>query len=312
MMDPNYNWKNFRLGTELQIAGSFIYNALNCFDRMLNLYYEEECFEFLYNASVGIERLQKILLILLKKVEPEELPQFEHSLVTHSHIDLMERINTLIQVRPDDTHVKFLSVLTDFYYNTRYSRYRMESAETASKDRYALIEFIQEELKVTIDNESLMSTPLDKKMKNYISNLIGKISSLYYQAIESEARKYNMYTYELTSGSKAYKVFRRKEYNFERERLLKRELISFLLHLDENDGLIKFIKEIQPLPFDIPNHDDIVKPLIYDRIDHFMMDELEHIYAENPFDKERFMAINILGEGYDFGHVGDVGDQINS
>ena len=39
---------------------------------------------------------------------------------------------------------------------------------------------------------------------------------------------------------------------------------------------------------------------------------MEHIYAENPFDKKRFEAINILGDGYDFGDIGDVGVQINS
>ena len=43
-----------------------------------------------------------------------------------------------------------------------------------------------------------------------------------------------------------------------------------------------------------------------------MIDEMNYIYEENHFDKERFMAINILGEGYDFGDIGDVGDQINS
>lgn len=311
-MKSEYNWKNFRLGTELQIAGAFIYNALNDFDRMRSLFYEEECFEFLYNASVGIERLQKILLILLEKIEPDKQPEFEQSLVTHSHLELMDRINSLIKVKPHGPHVKFLSVLTEFYYYTRYSRYRMVSAYEEGHDRRALINFIQEELDVTINNESIMPTHLDKRIKTFISTLLGKIASLYYEAIENEARKYNMYTYELTSGSKAYKIFKCKEYDFEKERLLKRELLTFLFHLNEGDGIIKFIKEIQPLPFDIPNHDDIVKPLIYDRIDHFMMDELEHIYAENPFDKERFMAINILGEGYDFGHVGDVGDQISS
>ncbi len=182
----------------------------------------------------------------------------------------------------------------------------MESADTESKDRYALKKFIQEELKVTIDNESLMPTPLDKRLKNYISNLIGKISSIYYEAIESVARKYNMYTYELTSGSKAYKIFNYKEYNFEKERLLKRELLNFLFHIDERDGLIKLIREIQPLPFDIPNPDDIVKTLIYDRIDHFMLDEMEYLYGENVFDKERYDAICILGEGYYFGETNEI------
>lgn len=305
-MRPEYNWKNFRLGTELQIAGAYIYNALNVFDKMRSLYYEEECFEFLYNASVGIERLQKILLILLEKVEPDAQPEFEDSLITHNHVHLMDRISALIKIKPNGPHVKFLSVLTEFYSYTRYSRYRMVSAYEEGHDRRAIIKFLQEELNVIIDNESLMPTLLDKRMKNYVFNLIGKIASLYYEAIENEARMHNIFTYELTSGSKAYKIFRCKEYNFEKERLLKRELLNFLFHIDEKDGLIKLIREIQPLPFDIPNPDDIVKTLIYDRIDHFMMDEMEYLYGENVFDKERYDAICILGEGYYFGETNEI------
>lgn len=300
-MRPEYNWKNFRLGTELQIAGSFIYNALDVIHRMRSFYYEEECFEFLYNASVGIERLQKILLILLEKVEPERQPEFEDSLITHNHLHLMERINALIRIKPHGPHVKFLSLLTEFYYHTRYSRFRMVSAFEEGHDRHALIKFIQEELNVIIDNDSLMPTHLDKRMKGFISKLIGKIASLYYEAIENEARKHNMYTYQMASDSKAYKIFRCKEYTFEMEHLLKRELISFLIHLDDKDGLIKLIKQIPPLPFENNNTDDIIKTLVYDRIDRFMIDEMEYIYKENPFDKERYEAINAIGMGYYFG-----------
>ena len=53
---PEYFWKNFRLGTELQVSGSFIYNALYFFDQMECFNNEEEIFEFLYSLSVGIER----------------------------------------------------------------------------------------------------------------------------------------------------------------------------------------------------------------------------------------------------------------
>lgn len=300
-MEQEYNWKNFRLGTELQIAGSFIFNALEAFDKMKSLYYEEECFEFLYNASVGIERLQKILLILLQRVEPEKQLEFEDSLITHSHIHLMDRINALIHVKPHGPHIKFLSVLTEFYKHTRYSRYRLDSAFEEDHDRYALVKFIQEELDVIIDNDSLMPTHLDKRMKSFISILIGKIASLYFEAIENEARKYHMYTYEMASGSKAYKIFRCKEYTFELEHLLKHEFITFLLHLDDKDGLIRFVKEIQPLPFENSTTDDIVKTLVYDRIDRSMIDEMEHIYEERKFDKERFDAINAIGVGYYFG-----------
>lgn len=79
-----YSWKNFELGTELQIAGSFLYNALYSFDRMKHFYFEEECFEFLYQSSVGVERLLKIMLILLEHDEYTDQDSFEKSLITHN------------------------------------------------------------------------------------------------------------------------------------------------------------------------------------------------------------------------------------
>jgi len=66
VFEKEFFWKNIRLGTELQISGSFIYNSLSIFDQMETFYYEEECFEFLYNLSVGIERLMKICIILIE------------------------------------------------------------------------------------------------------------------------------------------------------------------------------------------------------------------------------------------------------
>ena len=302
-MRSEYNWKNFKLGTELQIAGSFIYNAVNVFDRMNSLYYEDECFEFLYNASVGVERLQKILLILLNKVEPVDQGEFEDSLITHNHLHLMDRIYEIIKLKPPGLQVKFLSILTEFYNSTRYSRYRIASAYEEGQDRSSLIRFIEEELKIVIDNDALMPTHLDQRMKIFISNIIGKIASEYYEAIVTEARKYNMYTYELVSGSKAHKIFICKEYTFELEHLLKCEIITYLLHQDKEDGLIRLLKEITPLDFENNSTDDCVKTLVYDAIDRSMIDEMKHIYEDNPFDKDRYEVINSLGKGYYFGDI---------
>ena len=48
---------------------SFIYNGIYSLDNMESFHNVEECFEFLYNISVGIERLQKILVILVEHDE---------------------------------------------------------------------------------------------------------------------------------------------------------------------------------------------------------------------------------------------------
>lgn len=40
-MNIDFVWKNFSLGKELDIAGSFIYNGLKALDSMETFYYED-------------------------------------------------------------------------------------------------------------------------------------------------------------------------------------------------------------------------------------------------------------------------------
>lgn len=58
-------WKNFKLGEELDISGSFIYNGLRYLHEMRTLHHETEIFEVLYNLAVGLERLLKVTVILI-------------------------------------------------------------------------------------------------------------------------------------------------------------------------------------------------------------------------------------------------------
>src|SRR5690606_32627683 len=88
-------WKNFHLGTELEIAGGFIYDALYSFDQMKHFYHESEIFDCLYHLSVGIERLQKITLILLTDFENTINKDFEKKLVNHSTRYFHQRINSI-------------------------------------------------------------------------------------------------------------------------------------------------------------------------------------------------------------------------
>ncbi|WP_028298626.1 hypothetical protein [Olivibacter sitiensis] len=71
--NPIKFWKNFRLGTELQISGGLIYNGLCSFDQIEYFYYEHEVFEFLYSLSIGLERLEKIVVILTEHDEEMDL-----------------------------------------------------------------------------------------------------------------------------------------------------------------------------------------------------------------------------------------------
>ncbi|WP_427340451.1 hypothetical protein [Caloranaerobacter sp. DY30410] len=78
-------FKNFTIETEIDIAGTFIYNGIREFNRLETFNNEQEIFHVLYPISVGIERLQKVLIVLLEDISLDELEDFEKSLITHSH-----------------------------------------------------------------------------------------------------------------------------------------------------------------------------------------------------------------------------------
>jgi hypothetical protein len=97
-MRPDEYWKNFNLGTELDIAGRFLFNGLQAFHEMRNFAAEEEVFEFLYGVAVGIERLLKIAVILTEHDKALDQVEFEKGIITHSHQELVKRLKKSHQI----------------------------------------------------------------------------------------------------------------------------------------------------------------------------------------------------------------------
>ncbi len=299
-----YWWKNFQLGTELQIAGSFLYNALYSFDRMKHCYFEEECFEFLYQSSVGVERLLKILLILLEHDEHTDQDSFEKSLITHNHVELYDRIRKKRKTGWGDVHVQFFQLLADFYMSTRYDRFGLQSVTRPDQAREFLIRFLEKHLQISIKAELPISTPIDERMRNFIGRTIGKIATVGYEAVKELASQRQLYTYELNYGSKAFRLFIAREYAFENERTLRRELLIALLHHKFDSGWVDYIKKIDPIAFEGLSPSDYLHYLIDIHPDQDLMGELQARYQDAPFDKGRAAAVALIGtdvspKGYD-------------
>lgn len=74
------------MGREIDIAGTFIYNGMKSFDAMDGFSQECDVFQVLYSIAVGVERIQKVLLVLLENF-PDDISEkyiidFEKSLIT--------------------------------------------------------------------------------------------------------------------------------------------------------------------------------------------------------------------------------------
>ena len=296
-MNNEYIWKNFKLGKELDISGRFIYNGLKCLDTMETLYYEEEIFEMLYNFSVGFERLLKICVILIEYNKNQNDAEFEKSLITHNHLDLLKRVRKQYSSLPfSKIHNDFLQMLSKFYKSTRYERYSISSVSYKNQDREQFISYIEKYYSIKIDNKFPFVTYIDdnKKLKKSIGKMIGKISSSLYDIIREESSKSQLYTYKIRYDTKAAKIFIHQEYNFEKEHILTKELLIFFMK--NNIENFDILKDINSLPFDPALANNYLKSFDNDEKKLNIFGELETYYEELGNAKDRLDIINILGD----------------
>lgn len=289
-----YYWKNFSLGTELQIAGTFIYNAVYSFDRLEHFYYEHEIFEFLYNVSVGIERLEKIAIILIEGDDIDDQEEFERTLITHNHSELMRRIRKLRTISLGKLHQKFLKLISEFYKSMRYGRYSLSSVYSSDQEKSRFVEFLETELGIEVCSDGFMPTQNNLRIKKYVGKLIGKICSQLYSLIKNEAYRLNMFTYEIPYNSKAYKIFMRCEYTFENEKLFQKELLIHLINGHIDTPYFRFIKDIPPIDFDEYEAQDHIERLLDVHKCQDGIDEVEAIYEDNKLGKDRIELLTLI------------------
>lgn len=295
-MKPTDFWKNFRLGEEISISGAFIYNGLRRYHEMRNIDYTDEVFEFLYNTSVGFERLLKIAIILFEHNDSVDQEELEKSLITHNHLELLARLKTHTKINFGSPQIEFLGLLAKFYKSLRYDRFSLSSVYDAKKERKALRDLLKKHLKVDIPNDSsFLGTPNEEQYRRFIQKIILKISRTLYEIIKSRAGEINLYTYELRHGSKAESVFLR-EIDISEEDILWKELLIFFMNTESTSGYLEFLRRIPPLDFDPGLIDDYLDCFKSNSAKAFVMDELEHHYTELEDDaRDRLKLMQVIG-----------------
>lgn len=307
--EKDFFWKNFRLGTELQNSGSFIYNGIFHLDNIEFFIYEEECFEFLYNVSVGIERLQKILIVLIEHDTIESQQEFEKSLITHNHLELLKRIKSQRELNFGKTHTKFLGLLTNFYKTIRYERFNISSVYKPSQDKEKLTEFIVSELKVQLTEVPVRALENTEQVKSFLGKIIKKITLAFYELIREETTRLGIFTHEIRYNSKSYKIFTEQEFEFKCERVMQREVLLFLLKNFPDDELKKFIDNITPLPFEQCHTNHYIESILNIHKDGSVKDEMLHLYEENRPSKDRLNEILAIGSNINFDYFGDADEE---
>ncbi len=290
-------WKNFQLGEEVHIAGSFIYNGLRRFHELQLLDNAEELFEFLYDLSVGIERLLKIAVVLHEHTATTDQDALEKSLITHNHLDLLVRVRKHASISFSKPQNELLQLLSAFYKTLRYDRFSLNSAYKGSKEAEAVRKLLSKHLCVEFpEGAFLLGTTNEDRYRSFISRTVMKISQAIYKIVYERSSALGLYTYELRHGSKAESVFLR-EVKIGDEDILWKELLIFFMSASPSTGYLKFIKEIKPLGFDPALVSDYLDCFKSDASKAEVMDELEFHYEEmDPEErKQRLEMIAVIG-----------------
>jgi len=287
-------WKNFRLGEEVHIAGTFIYNGLRRFHELHRLDQSDELFEFLYDLSVGIERLLKIAVVLHEHTNSIDQDELENSLRTHSHLDLLVRVRKHVPINFGKPQNELLQLLSAFYKTLRYERFSLNSAYSGSREAGAIRKLFSKHLNVEFpEKDFLLATINEDQYRSFISRTVLKISQTIYKIIADRSSALGLYTYELRHGSKAESVFLR-EVKIGEEDVLWKELLIFFMSVEPTTGYLKFIKAIEPLDFDPALVGDYLDCFKSDASKAEIMDELEHHYEEmDP--EERKLRLKKIG-----------------
>ncbi|EGQ7769604.1 hypothetical protein MA612_004590 [Vibrio parahaemolyticus] len=295
-MKPAVFWQNFELGVEIDVASTFIYDGLRNLDQMENFAYETDVFNFLYNISVGVERFLKVAIILIEFDENTDPEVHEESLITHNHADLLARLKNHRDMNLGKAHLEFISLLTRFYKSFRYDRYSLKTIHEMAKEKEALVSFLSKNITLeqvpTFGEDSIYRNT--DKVKKYIGKLLSKIILQIYDIIRRAAQSKNIYTYEVRYGSKAYKLLLGKQFSFEHENVLWKELLIFMLSTQETSKHLEFIRAIDPLDFDVALLGDYLEAMGSDLKKISVTEELDHLYEELEDVSDRFEQLGLL------------------
>ena len=176
-MDKIWNYKNFNMVYELDVAGEFIYDGIQALNQMNSISIGAPIFSFLYHLSVGIERLQKIILVLFEDITLENYEEFEKSLITHSHGYLHERISKKVNVDFNSRENEFLTLLSTFYNHSRYNRFNFNASLNQEKELLEeyILKYINDYFLYYSMNEYLQFDLSIKKWYNINNKVIGVI-----------------------------------------------------------------------------------------------------------------------------------------
>lgn len=301
--ESKWYYKNFNMVVELDIAGEFIYNGIYELNRMKLITNDAPTFSALYNISVGIERLQKIVLVLWKLNDTCDEKEFEKSLITHNHSLLRDEIKNYAKgikyVDFNERENEFISLIQEFYNLARYERFNIDGK---NNDEITIVKkYLTKYLKDDLTPFMGEGIKMTDGIKELFGRVIGRISLKYYKLVKLGSDKNFTYTFELRSDSKAQKIFLsdyRKQSLMEgqfNEKIAFKEILIYIRNSRDKNSFLKYLEEIKPLHFDPELINDYLSELSEANISQSLIDEVEYLYDEENYSIKRANIVDLIG-----------------
>lgn len=294
-MNPTEIWKNFNLGFELDVAGTFLFNGIRTFHEMDVFDYRSDIFDFLYNIAVGVERVQKIALVLTEHDDDSDQAEFEKSLITHSHQELDRRLREHGHPTLAPIHNSFLSMLNTFYKTYRYDRYGMRSLYRDGDERKLLTDWINDHFSANIEFDGVFPVSNSNELRRSIGKVIGKIIKPLYERIRGEAHKLNLYTYEIRYDSKAFWILIANQYDLLNADRIRMEVLLYLAASQCEGPNLKLMRSTKPLSLDFHEEASYVRAVLKPQAALDLEEEIEAQYEDlNINAKDRFLLLDAI------------------
>lgn len=298
-MKPDEWWRNFALGVEVDISGTFIYNGIKRLDELDNLGVPTDIFEVLYNLSVGIERLLKVAIILIEYDDKLDIEEFERSLISHNVMDLANRVDAVRSLSLSGVHKEFLSLLSKFYKTHRYGRFSLSSVPDIKAEKKDFLNYLGKHLNVDTDNHyEFFPVYNTDQIRKFVGKIVFKIAKTVFTVISKQATSLNIYTDELRGDSKAIRVFYGDRLDFIDERIKKKELLLFLMHPDSTGSHIDLLRSFQALDLDPEMAPSYIRVLINDAHLPEVEGEIDELYTEVDDVGGRISFVEIMDNEY--------------
>lgn len=246
--DEQFEYLSLRLNKELHVIGDFIFDAYLILDDLPSniVDYENKLYSMYYKASVGVERLQKVIRILQinPKNKDDLIPNIEgkkknNSLLRHSHQALHDEIVKISKIKFEKRERALLNSLMEFY---KLYRYGYEQFDNRSTVRELISNFAQKGVKLSehpfINPGGVRDAVLE--FSKYLSKILCKYMELLNDLIEQNC----YFTNECESTSKIYilKHFCKDIPYFMRLRQLAvKELFAYLKGYRDEDAIMELI-----------------------------------------------------------------------